>query len=130
MQILLLGVSSTITNTLHSMLQSVNHWVVTEAELNALSNPQSPENSGYDLLIANLEDFDTSSIALINQISTQFPKTPLLVVHSYSEDNYIQPMLNAGATGYVRAGISEHELFETIKKVGDGQQMIVTDSTY
>lgn len=131
MQILLLGVSSTITDTLHSMLQSVNHWIVkTEAELNSLSNPESPQNSDYDLLIVNLEDFDTSSIPLINQINSQFPKTPLLVVHSYSEDNYIQPMLNAGATGYARVGISEHELLEIIKKVADGQQLIITDSTY
>lgn len=113
------------------MLQSVESWSVTNVvELNSLPTFQTPQYSDFNLLIANLEDFEISSVPLITQINRQFPQTPLLAIHSYSDDNFIKPMLEAGAAGYIRNGISEHALLEAVQKIAAGQQVIIADSTY
>ncbi len=131
MDILLLGNSSTITNTLHSMLQSVDGWSVTSVvELYSLSNLQAQQSPHYDLIISNLEDFEASSVPLITTITNHFPGIPLLVIHSYSNENFINPMLNAGATGYIKSDISEHQLLEAVKQVVAGKQVLIADSTY
>lgn len=131
MELLLLGDNSTITNTIYSMLHSVDNWTVTfGVELTFLSPKAVEQLPNFDLVIANLEDFETSSIPLITEIINYFPDTPLLVIHSYSDNSFIKPMLNAGATGYIKSDISEHQLLTAAQKVARGQQVVIADSTY
>lgn len=113
------------------MLQSVDGWSVTSVvELYSLSNLQAQQSPHYDLIISNLEDFEASSVPLITTITNHFPGIPLLVIHSYSNENFINPMLNAGATGYIKSDISEHQLLEAVKQVVAGKQVLIADSTY
>jgi DNA-binding NarL/FixJ family response regulator len=57
----------------------------------------------------------------IKQIS---PRTQVVVLTSYHEDEYIFPALRAGALGYVLKDIGSMELVETIRKAARGESVL------
>lgn len=129
MQILLVGKTSSITATIQTMLQSIEDWSVQlYSDLTNQSKSRGVKTE-FDLLIANLEDFDKTSIKVISRIREQFPDTPLLVVHSYLNKALIKPMISAGATGYIQNEISENTLIEAVQEVASGEQYIIAEST-
>ncbi|MEL7833768.1 hypothetical protein [Fodinibius sp. Rm-B-1B1-1] len=129
MEILLLGKSSTITATVKTMLQSIDDWIV-RSNVEFSPYPQlSTEPYEYDILIANLEDFNTSPIPLIEEISKQYPQTPLLIIYSYRNKELITPILAAGATGYIQQEMSEEDLFKAVNKVSENQEIVIADFT-
>lgn len=125
MQILLLGKTSSITNTIHMMLRSVDggstklHSNLDDFEI------MNEERSKFDLLIANLEDFRRTATIAVSQIRSHFPDTPLLAVHSYLNRNLIKPLLNAGATGYIQNNISDSKLIKAVQKVASGTECVI-----
>ncbi|WP_440999746.1 hypothetical protein [Fodinibius sp. SL11] len=129
MQILLVGKTSSITTTIKSMLKSMDNWSVQlHSDLNTLDRYEE-EKSEFDLLITNLEDFDKASTKIVAQIRTHFPETPLLVIHSYLDNMLIKPIINAGATGYIRNNLSEDQLIEVTQKVASGTKYIIAKTT-
>lgn len=130
MDILLLGKSSTITQTIKAMLQSVEEWTVTSnVELTQYPQSKSEEPSKYDVLIANLEDFNTSPIPLIKEIRKHYPDSPLLIIYFYNDKELIVPMLTAGATGYLQHEMSEEDLFKAVSTVSENQEIVIADFT-
>lgn len=129
MDILLLGKKSSITATLQSMLQSIDEWsLVVISNLSTLENPEYSEGD-FSLIIANLEEFEASSTTVISQIRQSHPKIPLLAIHSYLNQELIQPMIAAGASGYIKNDVSESVLIEAVRKVASGNQYILAEST-
>jgi len=116
------------------MLNSAAGWMATliykaesrsEIDIDSLN-----EETDYDILVANLNGFPESPTSIVKQISETFPKIPLLVLYSYSQKILVKPLILAGASGYLQVGSSEVKLFEAVKKVSDGQELILTETTY
>ncbi|WP_445665189.1 hypothetical protein [Fodinibius sp. AD559] len=129
MQILLVGKASSITTTIQTMLQSVEDWSVRfYSDLNNLSKSKELQ-ADFDLLVANIEDFDETSTKAVSQICKQFPDTPLLAIHSYLNKTLIKPMIIAGATGYIQNNVSENKLIEAAQKIASGTKCIIAEST-
>lgn len=129
MHILLFGKTSSITTTIQTMLRSIEDWSVQLfSDITNLSQSEEVK-AEFDLLIANIEDFDTTSTRVVSQICKQFPDTPLLVIHSYLNKTLIKPMITAGATGYLQNDVSEKELIEAVQKVASGEKCIIAEST-
>lgn len=129
MQILLFGKTSSVTTTIQTMLQSIEGWSVQRySDLTNLNKPEE-ENAVFNLLVANLEDFEKTSLKVVSQICTQFPDTPLLVIHSYLDKSLIKPMITAGATGYIHNNVSDHQLINAVQKVASGTECIIAEST-
>jgi DNA-binding NarL/FixJ family response regulator len=129
MQILLVGKRSSITITVQTMLRSIDDWSAQlYSDLDNLDK-LNEENANFDLLIVNLGDFSTASIKAVSQIHEQFPDTPLLVIHSYINKAFIKPILKAGALGYIYDDISEKKLVEAVRKVAQGTECIIAEST-
>lgn len=129
MQILLVGKTSSVTTTIQTMLQSTEGWSVQLYSDLANLNKSEEEKAVFDLLVANLEDFERTSVKVVSQICTQFPDTPLLVVHSYLNKSFIKPMIAAGATGYIQNDVSDSQLIEAVKKVASGTECIIAEYT-
>lgn len=129
MQILLVGETSSITTTIKTILLSIEDWSVQlYSDLDNLGKSKEVQ-AEFDLLVANIEDFNQTSTKVVSQICDQFPDTPLLVVHSYLNKELIKPMITAGAIGYIRNDVSEDKLIEAIQKVASGTKCIITEST-
>lgn len=52
------------------------------------------------------------------------PKTSILILSMYSEDNYVRNALNAGARGYILKDALDIDLAAAIKKVAGGEKVI------
>lgn len=129
MQILLVGKTSSVTTTIQTMLQSIEVWSVRfYSDLTNVSKSKEIK-AEFDLLVANIEDFSQPSTKVVSQICTQFPDTPLLVVHSYLNKSFIKPMINAGATGYIQSEVSDNQLIEAVQKVASGTECIIAENT-
>lgn len=126
MNILLVGKTSSVNTTLKTMLEAKQGWSVRQQ-----SDLDSSGFSGNDLnlMIANLEDFYAPSVDIISHLCECYPGTPLLAIHSYSDQALIQPMLAAGATGYIKSEISEEQLIEAATKVAAHQKHVIADFT-
>lgn len=134
MQILLLGRDTSTTNTVEQMLESANQWSVTRSSAWAIKDqkkhPQIPNEAAWDIIIANLTDFAEPSPLIIQGVTSYFSAVPLLVLYSYNKKELIEPLLEAGATGYFQNSSSETDLIETVKSVSAGKECISTESTY
>jgi DNA-binding NarL/FixJ family response regulator len=129
MKILLVGKSSSVTNTIHTMLRSVDEWSTKlHSDLDDF-NTINKKKSDFNLLIANLEDFRRTPTKVISQIRSYFPDTPLLVVHSYLNKTLIKPMIKAGATGYIQNEASDSKLIKAAQKVVSGKECIIAEYT-
>ena len=133
MNILLLGTDNSITRTIRDMLKSVNSWVInlitdltTDRHIEIQINDR---NTVYDIVVANLDGLPESPKTIVDEIANQFPKIPILILYSYSHEFLIDPLLDAGANGYLQVGASETKLFEAVQKVSDGQQHVFTETT-
>lgn len=134
MHILLVGQVDSVTQTVFQMLEEVDEWFVkvitSHKNDDGHAGPSSPKYPAYDVIVANCLGFSDSPNKLIRQITAQFPNTPLLALHSYSQKLLIQPLFEAGATGYLQVGIGEDKLLQAINKVITGKQCILTENTY
>jgi DNA-binding NarL/FixJ family response regulator len=131
MQILLIGRPNSITSTLASMLESHEQWeltIITSAQ-GTIPSTDSKENY-YKLLIANLAGFNQTPNRVVSDLKTCFPSIPLLVLYSYENPLMIQPILNAGADGYLQNGHSEEDVFEAARTVASGNRYIKPNFTY
>lgn len=128
MHILLVGNTSSITTTIKTMLQSIDNSSVQHTDLAKLKKSEQPE-AKYDLIVANIEDFDNPSTKVVSKVYTQFPDIPLLVIHSYLNKTLIMPMIKAGATGYIQNNVSESQLIEAVQKVASGTKCIIAETT-
>lgn len=132
MNILLFGQNNSITHTIHEMLDSAAGWMATliyESELNPRVEINDQE-AGYDILVANLSGLSESPKSIVQQLLAIFPSTPLLVLYSYSQEILIKPLISAGANGYLQVGSSEVKLLDAVKKVAEGEKVILTETTY
>lgn len=129
MRLLLFGQNSSVTRTLKTMLDSVESWSVTKESSLGDSNQFPNDAKNFDLLIANLEDFDQPATNVVSKIKEDYPNVPLLVIHSYSNKALIIPLIKAGATGYIHNNLTEAILLEAVQKVKTGTEFIIADST-
>lgn len=76
-----------------------------------------------------LEDYSAPPTRIIQDVRRKTTFAPLLVIHFYQRKLLIDPLLKAGATGYLQNGIPESELFEAVNSVCSGSEVVVTEST-
>ena len=58
------------------------------------------------------------------EILRVLPKTNILILSMYSEENYVRNALNAGARGYILKNAMDIDLAAAIKKLAAGQKVV------
>ena len=77
-----------------------------------------------DVVIADLNMPGKSGVDLIKDIKTSHPKTKVLVVSAYSEEEFGMRLLKSGISGYVPKDSAAEELVDAIRTVAQGQKYI------
>lgn len=72
-----------------------------------------------DIIIAGYD-----SMELLKSLKIEFPKIPILMLSSHSEENFGPRYLKAGASGYFCKIDSLDNLIKSVKKVFDGEMAI------
>jgi len=130
MDILLLAAETMISHTLQRMLESHSDWNVSRwfcPDIDRIG--QENKADSFDGIIVNLPDFVNFYILVIHKIRRQFPDLPLLALSNYSDDFLIEPLLSAGADGYLQLGQSDAALRKAIETILSGEQCIITENT-
>lgn len=133
MKILFVGRESVVTETIYQMLSSIDNWQITLMpswqDLDQQLTDKDKEKSLFEVLIVNLTDFSDPPLKIIKHLISQFAALPLLVLNSYRRRSLIDPLLDAGALGYVQIGISEDNLLKAVSSVAKDKQCIITENT-
>ncbi|HZU24762.1 MAG TPA: response regulator transcription factor [Bryobacteraceae bacterium] len=58
------------------------------------------------------------------EILKVLPKTGILMLSMYSEENYVRNALNAGARGYILKNAAEVDLASAVRKIAAGHQVV------
>lgn len=82
------------------------------------------EQDSHDILVIDPRLGDRSSIEVLEQIRTQFPRTPVLILSSQPEEQFAIPALRAGARGYIEKDATADEILEAIERVAGGRYYV------
>jgi len=76
------------------------------------------------VIVLDINLGDTNGLELVPQIKSLSPKTNILVLTMYGEEEYLQKALELGAKGYVLKKASDNELLTAIRTVGRGESYL------
>lgn len=90
------------------------------------SNEAVEKASEYspDVVLMDLKLPDMSGIVAIERILVKRPDARVLVFSAYNEDELVFQAIEAGATGYILKGSRLEEIFESIRAVHSGEEVI------
>jgi DNA-binding NarL/FixJ family response regulator len=89
------------------------------AEAVALCETLAPRVVVMDLKMEGLD-----GIAATRTIATRFPETRVLVLTMHDEEDYLIPLLEAGASGYIVKGAAGPDLLNAVRTVAAGQTFV------
>jgi DNA-binding NarL/FixJ family response regulator len=81
-----------------------------------ISSGLQPDVIVMDVRLPRLNGIEATRI-----ITSRFPKIKVLILSAYADDNYVFPLLEAGASGYLLKTSSGAELAEAIRLVFAGE---------
>lgn len=77
-----------------------------------------------DVVLMDLVMPGIGGVEATRQVKQASPRSQIIVLTSYHEDEYIFPALRAGALSYVLKDIGPEELAETIRKAARGESIL------
>ena len=84
----------------------------------------SADHEEVDLVLLDLVMPEMDGIEVTRQIKAQYPHIKVLVLSSYTSEEYIRPVFAAQADGYIIKEMEAEELIASIKSVIEGEKVI------
>jgi len=82
------------------------------------------QNDPPDVAMLDYDMPGLSGVGAIRVLRKSYPSMTILVLSSYSDDNYISQAMQAGANGYVLKGIGSDDLAQLIKSFYSGASVM------
>ncbi|MFM9968783.1 MAG: response regulator [Burkholderiales bacterium] len=76
------------------------------------------------ILLCDIEMPGKNGIEITEQVSREYPKTAVIVLSIYPEDQYAIRALKAGASGYLNKDSAPEKLMEAVLQVAAGKKFI------
>jgi two-component system, NarL family, response regulator LiaR len=77
-----------------------------------------------DVIIMDISMPELNGIEATKQIKAFQPSTAILILTAYDYEQYIFPLLSAGAAGYLLKDVTSRELIEAIQTVHSGESVL------
>ncbi|MEJ5239686.1 MAG: response regulator transcription factor [Anaerolineales bacterium] len=74
-----------------------------------------------DVVIMDLTLPDLHGLDATREIRRRVPRCAVLVLTAHAEERYLFPVLQAGASGYVRKDVADDELVRAVRQVASGK---------
>lgn len=87
----------------------------------------SENHDDTDLVLLDLVMPEMDGIEVTRRIKAEYPGIKVLVLSSYTSEEYIRPVFAAQADGYIIKEMAAEELIESIKNVIEGEKVIHPD---
>lgn len=84
-----------------------------------LAVEHAPDVALVDLLMPGMDGVETTRL-----LTTRSPRTRVIVLTSYHEDEHIFPAIRAGALSYILKSIGANELADAVRKAASGEAVL------
>lgn len=106
------------------ILSEQSRFKVAGEAASAASALEALRQETFDIVLLDLSLPDGSGIDVLRRIKAQYPDTRVLVLSSFSEEQYGINMLRAGAAGFLSKTCSSEELVKAIDIVAIGRKYV------
>lgn len=116
----------------HSMVrQGVRAFLVTQADITVVGEAGSGEEAIKlaeqhvpDVVLMDLIMPNMDSVEATRRVKQVSPRSQVVVLTSYHEDEHIFPALKAGALSYILKDVSAEELASAVRKAASGEAVL------
>lgn len=119
-EVLIVDDHAVVREGMKKILASDDFIKVTGEASDAPSTLELVWNNSYDTIVLDISLPGISGLELIGQIKHEHPKTPILILSMYPEEQFATRVLKAGAAGYLNKESAPENLVEAVKKVYEG----------
>lgn len=113
---------------LHGLAAMLSHFpdevVIVGKSTNAADALALVAEEEPDLVLCDVRIGHESGLDLCRQITTQHPKTKVVLLTVYDDEHYLYQALRVGASGYILKRIDGQELVGHIRRVREGETVV------
>ena len=109
---------------IRALLQSTDDIIVTAEAGSVREAVDEADRSRPDLVVMDVRLADGSGIEATREILAEHPKTRVIMLTSFADDEALFSSIMAGASGYVLKQVAGGELVRAIRAVGAGESLL------
>jgi two-component system, NarL family, response regulator DevR len=129
LRILLVDDHEVVRLGLSTLLEDVPHTTVVGEAGTAKEALQACQHLMPDLVLLDIRLPDQNGLEVCRQISQCWPRTRVVILTSFVNDELIAEAILAGATGYVLKQVGNQELLRAVEAVREGNALLDPEVT-
>jgi DNA-binding NarL/FixJ family response regulator len=124
LRVMLVDDHEVVRNGVKALLAANDDIVVTAEAASVREAIDEAERARPDVVVMDVRLADGSGIEATREIRARRPKTQVLMLTSFADDEALFASIMAGASGYVLKEVKGGELVRAVRAVGAGQSLL------
>jgi DNA-binding NarL/FixJ family response regulator len=108
------------------ILTEVKDMVVKDEAENGSATLEKVLQNDYDVVLLDISMPGRGGLEILEDIKSQRPRLPVLILSMHPEEQYAIRALRAGASGYLTKASAPQELIGAIRKVSGGDKYVTS----
>ena len=124
LRVMLVDDHEIVRDGIKAMLQATEDVIVTAEASSVREAIDEADRARPDVVVMDVRLTDGSGIEATREIRAKHPKTRVLMLTSFADDEALFSSIMAGASGYVLKQVKSNELLRAIRAVGAGDSLL------
>jgi two-component system, NarL family, response regulator DevR len=124
LRILLVDDHEVVRDGVKALLQATDDIIVTAEASSIREAIDEADRARPDVVVMDVRLTDGSGIEATREIRARHPKTAVIMLTSFADDEALFASIMAGASGYVLKQVKGGELVRAIRTVGKGESLL------
>ena len=124
LRVLLVDDHEGVRDGVKALLQATEDIIVTAEASSVREAIDEADRARPDVVVMDVRLADGSGIEATREIRARHPKTSVIMLTSFADDEALFASIMAGASGYVLKQVKGGELVRAIRTVGKGQSLL------
>ena len=124
LRILLVDDHEVVRDGVKALLQATDDIIVTAEASSVREAIDEADRARPDVVVMDVRLADGSGIEATREIRARHPKTAVIMLTSFADDEALFASIMAGASGYVLKQVKGGELVRAIRTVGKGESLL------
>lgn len=124
LRVLLVDDHEVVRSGIKALLQATDDIVVTGEASSVREAIDEADRTRPDVVVMDVRLADGSGIEATREIRAKHPKTAVIMLTSFADDEALFASIMAGASGYVLKQVRGGELVRAIRTVGKGESLL------
>jgi DNA-binding NarL/FixJ family response regulator len=124
LRVLLVDDHEVVRDGVRALLQATEDIIVTAEAASVREAVDEADRARPDVVVMDVRLVDGSGIEATREIRAKHPKTAVIMLTSFADDEALFASIMAGAAGYVLKQVRGGELVRAIRTVGKGESLL------